>query len=47
MSIFLDTVKLSVKCHRKKHEACKNQNGTCGCSCHRVKELQKELDQNE
>ena len=45
MSIFLQSPKLSVKCHRKKHEACKNQNGTCECDCHRIKELQREMDE--
>ena len=45
MSIFLDQVKLSVKCHRDRHESCRNQKKTCSCQCHRNEELQKILDE--
>ena len=43
--IFLEQKLLSVKCHRKRCGECKNQNNTYGHSCHRIKELHKELDQ--
>ena len=42
MSIFLDETKLSVKCHRKKHELCKNKQGNCGCECHVVNQKNNE-----
>ena len=42
MNIFLETKRPSVKCHRRKHEECKNKSLTCGCECHIVK--QKNID---
>lgn len=43
MNIFLETKKTSSKCHRHKHDDCRNKSKTCGCECHRVKELNKEI----
>lgn len=43
--LFLETKRPSVKCHRKKHDECKNQKGECGCNCHRLQELQNQLDE--
>lgn len=42
MSIFLDEKRLSVKCHRNKHDTCRNKDNSCGCECHRVKQLNEE-----
>lgn len=42
--IFLEQKRLSVKCHRNKHEQCKNISKSCGCDCHRMAELQRQLD---
>lgn len=42
MSIFLEDVKTSTKCHRKKHQDCKNKFKNCGCMCHRVEQLNQE-----
>ena len=42
MSIFLDDVKLSVKCHRNRHDECRNKQGKCGCMCHVVQQKNEE-----
>ena len=42
MNLFLEEKRLSVKCHRHKHEQCRNKSKLCGCSCHRVIELNEE-----
>ena len=39
MTIFLETKRQSVKCHRHKCLECKNVSKLCGCMCHRVIEL--------
>ncbi len=43
MSLFEELPHISVKCHRKHHQDCRNMSKICQCMCHVVKQKNEEL----